>query len=86
LPSGAKVYNPFAGLASFGVFLDGGQHYFGQEYNSTTWAIGYLRILAYELEGLTDCRYELFPIKSIYELTQIIRNNPGIEGLNVTVP
>jgi type I restriction enzyme M protein len=46
LPVNAKVYNPFAGLASFGVFLEGGQVYIGQEINLTTWAIGTLRILA----------------------------------------
>ena len=30
VPSFAKVYNPFAGLASFGSYLQG-QEYFGQE-------------------------------------------------------
>lgn len=44
----SKVFNPFAGLASFGVFLDVSQNYFGQEINYTTWAIGALRMLAYE--------------------------------------
>ena len=42
----AKVYNPFAGLASFGVKLSNEQHYFGQELNSNTWALGTLRLLA----------------------------------------
>jgi shikimate dehydrogenase len=40
----------------------------------------------FEQEGLTDCQYELFPIKSIHELKQILKHTPGIEGLNVTVP
>jgi shikimate dehydrogenase len=40
----------------------------------------------FKQERLTDCRYELFPIKSIQELKQIIKHTPGIEGLNVTVP
>ncbi|MBP9888059.1 MAG: N-6 DNA methylase [Leptospiraceae bacterium] len=48
LPKGATVYNPFAGCASFGVFLGDGYRYTGQEYSSNTWAIGYLRLLAYE--------------------------------------
>jgi type I restriction enzyme M protein len=43
----SKVYNPFAGLASFGVFLDRKYEYFGQEINSVTWALGLLRIMAY---------------------------------------
>jgi len=48
LPKNSKIYNPFAGLASFGVFLDQGHDYFGQELNQTTWALGALRILAYQ--------------------------------------
>lgn len=54
LPANAKVYNPFAGLASFAVFLDGGQDYLGQEINLTTWAIGTLRIMASEREGVSS--------------------------------
>lgn len=50
----AKVYNPFAGFASFGVLLDDGQDYIGQEINQTTWAIGSLRIMAYERFGLSS--------------------------------
>lgn len=48
LPKNAKVYNPFAGLASFRVFLDENYEYLGQEINQTTWAIGSLRIMAHE--------------------------------------
>ena len=51
LPEKSKVFNPFAGLASFGVFLDQGQEYFGQEVNQKTWALGALRIMAYERPG-----------------------------------
>lgn len=54
LPSHAKVYNPFAGLASFGVFLDEGHEYFGQEINPMTWAIGTLRIMAYERDYISE--------------------------------
>lgn len=46
----AAVYNPFAGLASFATFLKPSQRYFGQEINHKTWAIGTLRLLAYNLE------------------------------------
>ncbi len=48
LPENASVFNPFAGLASFGVNLGRGQDYFGQELNPKTWALGALRIMAYE--------------------------------------
>ncbi|MCD4681281.1 MAG: N-6 DNA methylase, partial [Bacteroidales bacterium] len=53
LPKKAKVYNPFAGLASFGVFLDEAYGYIGQEINNTTWGLGALRLLAYEREGVS---------------------------------
>lgn len=37
-------------------------------------------------EGLSDCRYELFPIASINELPAILANNAELCGLNVTIP
>jgi shikimate dehydrogenase len=37
-------------------------------------------------EGLIDCRYELFPLKSIDNLKEILKQNPNLEGLNVTIP
>jgi shikimate dehydrogenase len=40
----------------------------------------------FEQEGLTVCRYELFPIASINELPEILFKHPELEGLNVTVP
>ena len=40
----------------------------------------------FEQEGLTDCRYELFPITTINELPAILIKYPELEGLNVTVP
>lgn len=49
LKKDAKVFNPFAGLASFGVYLD--QDYFGQELNQKTWALGALRLLANNKQG-----------------------------------
>ena len=51
LPANSTVFNPFAGVASFGVLLEEGQTYFGQEINYTTWAIGALRLLSYERPG-----------------------------------
>ncbi|MBO9659058.1 MAG: shikimate dehydrogenase, partial [Chitinophagaceae bacterium] len=40
----------------------------------------------FEREGLTDCRYELFPISSIEQLPKLIQENPDLCGLNVTIP
>ncbi|HEY6062726.1 MAG TPA: shikimate dehydrogenase [Chitinophagaceae bacterium] len=40
----------------------------------------------FEREGLTDCRYKLFPLASITELPGILNMHSELEGLNVTVP
>jgi shikimate dehydrogenase len=37
-------------------------------------------------EGLTDCYYELFPLKEIAELPALLRKYPNLKGLNVTIP
>lgn len=42
-----NVFNPFAGVASYGVLAKGPIQYYGQEKNAKTWAIGTLRIMAY---------------------------------------
>lgn len=43
---GARVYNPFAGPASFGVYFDQSVQYLGQEMLQQTWSLGLLRLLA----------------------------------------
>lgn len=53
----SKVYNPFAGVASFGVYLSEVNYYFGQELNQKTWALGVLRILAHKKQN--ECTLEL---------------------------
>lgn len=40
----------------------------------------------FALEGIRDCEYHLFPLKSINELSQLISENPNLCGLNVTIP
>ncbi len=37
-------------------------------------------------EGLSECRYDLFPLREINELPSLLENNPGLKGLNVTIP
>jgi type I restriction enzyme M protein len=83
----AKVYNPFAGLASFGVFLDEGQEYLGQELHPRTWAIGALRIMAYKRPGnsnfiIGDSISDWNPKSEKYDL--IIANPPF--GLKLSKP
>ncbi|MGZ5220164.1 MAG: shikimate dehydrogenase family protein [Chitinophagaceae bacterium] len=40
----------------------------------------------FEKENLTDCRYDTFSIPSIDALAIILRDNPELCGLNVTIP
>jgi shikimate dehydrogenase len=40
----------------------------------------------FEKEGITDCRYENFPIESIQEIPKLLKEHPNLEGLNVTIP
>lgn len=40
----------------------------------------------FEKEGLADCRYEVFPLSSIKEFPGLLKKNPELEGINVTVP
>lgn len=40
----------------------------------------------FEKEKLPECRYELFSIAAIDELKNILNQNLGLEGLNVTIP
>lgn len=37
-------------------------------------------------EGLRDHHYELFPLKDIQEIEDLIQNTKGLTGLNVTIP
>jgi type I restriction enzyme M protein len=47
IKSDQKVYNPFAGLASFGIKLNENTNYLGEEINTTTHVLGQLRLLAH---------------------------------------
>ena len=40
----------------------------------------------FETEGLDHCRYELFRLEDIQELPSLLKSNPALEGLNVTIP
>jgi shikimate dehydrogenase len=40
----------------------------------------------FEKEGLTDCRYELFPISTIDDVKRLSEKHPDLCGLNVTIP
>lgn len=40
----------------------------------------------FQNEGIADCEYLNFPIESVDELPGLIAENPGLKGLNVTIP
>lgn len=40
----------------------------------------------FEREGLTDCFFEAYPISSIDQFEELIRTNPYLKGLGVTIP
>jgi len=40
----------------------------------------------FEKEEITECSYELFSLKTIDELTFLLRDHPELEGFNITVP
>lgn len=40
----------------------------------------------FEKEEITECSYDLFPLKTIDDLPVLILNHPELEGLNVTIP
>ncbi|MEQ1798705.1 MAG: shikimate dehydrogenase [Lacibacter sp.] len=37
-------------------------------------------------EGIANCNYELYPIKSIEELPALLKTVPDLNGINVTIP
>lgn len=63
LGSEARVYNPFAGFGSFGIYLKENQKYLAQEWNQETLAIAQLRMKAYKRD-----------LNSQFELDDSIKN------------
>ena len=40
----------------------------------------------FEQEGIADCSFEAFPIESIDLFPSLLKNNPSLKGLSVTIP
>lgn len=40
----------------------------------------------FDREGLKDCIFEAFPIPSINEFSGLVKSNPALKGLGVTIP
>ena len=37
-------------------------------------------------EGINNCSYEIFAIKSVDDLKDVMIQNPGLKGINITIP
>jgi len=59
------------GLIGFPITYSFSKNYFTQKF---------------EQDQIENCRYELFPLRTIDELTFLLKNNPDLDGLNVTIP
>jgi shikimate dehydrogenase len=60
----------------FGIIGKPLSHSFSQKYFQAKWAT----------EGVSDCRYELFPLESIHELPTMLQRQQELCGFNVTIP
>lgn len=40
----------------------------------------------FQREGITDCSYEVYPLPNIDQLTALLKKEPELAGLNVTIP
>ena len=40
----------------------------------------------FKQEGIIDCSYETFPLKTINELKDLFVHHPDLQGLNITIP
>src|SRR5215203_1997109 len=40
----------------------------------------------FEQQNITDCSYENFELESIHEFPDLLKNNFGLKGLNITIP
>ena len=40
----------------------------------------------FERQGITDCTYEAFPLKTIHQLKPLLEEHKDLVGLNVTIP
>jgi type I restriction enzyme M protein len=72
------VFNPFAGLASFGLSFSESDNYLGQEINPKVWAIGVLRLIANGKRSFTNllCQDSILCWPSVFEKYDLIISNP----------
>ena len=81
LKPGSKVYNPFAGLASFSIYLDPNIDYYGQELYEKNWVLGALRLIAYRQPVISKyvCEDSILQWPEPSEKFDLIVANPPYE-------
>lgn len=63
-------------MRKFGLIGYPLEHSFSQKYFTHKFA----------QEGIVDCTYDLFPIDSIADIVEVLKENPDLVGLNITIP
>ncbi len=63
-------------MRTFGLLGYALTHSFSKKYFTEKFMVG----------KITDARYELFPIKNIQEFPALLKHEPDLSGLNVTIP
>ena len=63
-------------MKKFGLFCNSVEHSYSKKFFTEK----------FQREGRTDCEYENFETDNIYDLKKIVRDNPELMGLNVTLP
>ena len=72
-----KMYNPFAGSASYCIRLAGSGSFIGQELNPSVWALGALRLLAHNMDPSSFfCENSFFKWKGDEERFDLIVATP----------
>ncbi len=63
-------------MKTYGIIGSPLTHSFSQQYFTEK----------FQREGITDARYKVYPISAVDQVHGLIRENPGLRGLNVTIP
>ncbi len=79
---GLKVFNPFAGVASFIIDREDSDLVYAQELNQKTWAIGQLRLIAHKSSANFRCEDSIMDWPNHEQFDLIVSNPPFGMRLN----
>lgn len=81
---GLKVFNPFAGVASFIKDSEDSNLVYAQEWNQKTWAIGQLRLIVHQSSAVFRCEDSIMNWPNHEHFDLIVSNPPFGMRLNQT--